>query len=240
MKTAVCDTDEIFQWCCVSIYQNQTGPVFGLQLRSPSGLFPHILWEMLPLTSTVAEVRNTEQEYSPPLTSLSFTTRCTDSKRYASATVTDSSSICPGVATGSDGAQGLLAAGIPQPSSIRKHHPLHSLFQRFLLKSSPLSLASTFATSNPFPHRMFFLYRNNLFAFFQLSRLLNAAWGKEPSTFPFQILISLSEAFCQKFPMRMSLLLLLYIFILPFYTQQNAGPPLCHLFSPPASASFHF
>lgn len=44
------------------------------------------------------------------------------------------------------------------------------------------------------------LYRNNLFAFLQLSRLLYAAWGKKPSTFPFQILISLSGAFCKNSP----------------------------------------
>jgi len=127
-----------------------------------------------------------------------------------------------------------------QPSSIRKHHILHSLLQRFLLKSSHLSLTSTFATSNLLPHGTFLLYCNNLFAFPRLSSLLYAAWEKKPSTFPFQILISLSGAFCKKSPMRMLLLLLLYIFILPFYTQQNAGPPPCHLFSPLASTSFQF
>lgn len=88
------------------------------------------------------------------------------------------------------------------------------------------------------------LYRNNLFAFLQLSRLLYAAWGKKT------LHLSLSDSyfsiwsFLQKFPTRTLLLLLLYIFILPFYTQQNAGPPraTCSHLRPalPSIFNYHF
>lgn len=44
------------------------------------------------------------------------------------------------------------------------------------------------------------LYCNNLFAFPQLSGRFYAAWVKILSTFPFQVLISLSEASCKNSP----------------------------------------
>lgn len=83
------------------------------------------------------------------------------------------------------------------------------------------------------------LYQNNLLTFPGLSHIVQALLcrlQKNPPPFRFRSLF-----LClQKFPMRMLLLLLLYIFILPFHTQQIAAPSPCHLFSPLASAFFSF
>lgn len=82
-----------------------------------------------------------------------------------------------------------------QPFSPRNHHILPSLLWPFLLRGSHLSLTRAFATSDLFSHRTFcFIITicHHWLDCHRLSRLFYACWGKNPSTFPLQILISLS------------------------------------------------
>lgn len=91
-----------------------------------------------------------------------------------------------------------------QPSSIRQHHI--SLFVALVapqkLTLIPYKHICHFKSAFP---RDILLYRNNLFAFPGLPHIVlafYAAWEKRDntSTFPFQILISQSEAFCKNSP----------------------------------------
>lgn len=141
------------------------------------------------------------------------------------------------------------------PSSIRRHHIPHSFLLWFLLKSPHLSLASTFVTSNLFPHGRFCFITTTCLHFLGCSVLstvfMQLVKKKKKKQNNKCLHLCLSDSyfsiwsFLQKFPVRTVLLLLRYIFILPFYKQWNAGPPTLppapyHLFSPPANASFHF
>lgn len=130
--------------------------IFLFASKVTSSLFPLSFWEMVPLTSTIGEVHKSEQDFFSLLTSRSLTTRRTDIKWDAPAAVTKSSSISPRHGRRQRRCTRAPGTGNPrQSSSIRKHHTLHSLLRRFHLKSSHLSLASTFATSNQLPHGMF-------------------------------------------------------------------------------------
>lgn len=142
-----------------------------------------------------------------PFTSLSLTTHHTDSKQDALVAVTDSCLISSRHGRWQQRrtqGPGRQQVGIPQqPSSIRKHHTLYSLLLQFLLKSSHLYFASTFATSNLFSHETFCFIITTCLHFLDchiLFVLFYTVWEKNPSTLPFQILISLSGAFCKNSP----------------------------------------
>lgn len=196
--------------------------------------------------SPPTERSTSQSSFFSPLASLGLTAHGTGSKQGVPAAATVSGSISSRHGHWQQRCTRASGSGNPrQPSSIRKHHTLTSLLRQFLLKSSHLSLASTFATSNLFPHGTFCFivttcshFLNCLGFFMQLGEKKKNHLHLSLSASYFSI-----WSFLQKFPMRTSLLLLLYIFILPLYTQQNASrPPAapCHLFSPPASASFRF
>lgn len=83
------------------------------------------------------------------------------------------------------------------------------------------------------------LYRNNLFAFLQLSRLLYAAWGKNPPPFPFRFLFLYLELSAKIPHEDVAFIAAVYFYLAVLYPTKCRSPP-CHLFSPPASTSFHF
>lgn len=169
------------------------------QLRSPSSPFPLGFQETLPLTSTVGEAHESGQDFYPPLTSLSLTTHGTDSKQDAPAAVTDSGSI-------SSRRRQRRCARAPgtgnprQPSSIRKRHTLHSLLRRFLLKSSHLSLASTFATSNLFPRGTFCFIITTCSHFLNCPGFFMQLGEKNPPPFPFRFLFLYLELSAKNSP----------------------------------------
>lgn len=130
--------------------------LFLFASKVTSSLFLLSFWEMVPLTSPVGAVHKSEQDFFLP----SHIPELNNPSQWQQAG-------CPcgchqsGSVSSRHGRRQRRCTRAPgtgnprQSSSIRKHHTLHSLLRRFHLKSSHLSLASTFATPNLFPHGMF-------------------------------------------------------------------------------------
>lgn len=183
-----------------------------------------------------------------PFTSLSLTTHHTDSKQDALVAVTDSCLISSRHGRWQQRrtqGPGRQQVGIPQqPSSIRKHHTLYSLLLQFLLKSSHLYFASTFATSNLFSHETFCFIITTCLHFLDCHILfvLFTQFGKKtPPPFPFRFLFLYLELSAKIPHEDFAFIAAVYFYLAILYPAKCSPPkPQCHLFSPLASASFHF